>query len=532
MNSGILTYLIGLINPENLIALNSINQIAIPGQALILFSLFLFIQNKCFLNSNLPKEIFQSNFILLKAFTKVKSIKYYFFLFITLLILSPFTTWSTLDSNNYIRIYSCILSVTLGLTFSTYSYNFYFKKYHFADRTILLLASIMVYFHPIFVLPTLLMSLLIIGQFFIPLYNSWTDKNLILELFILIVPFLILNGIGIPISIPAFFIVTISILGYTYFITGIGKLKMKWYKHNQLSNLIHATHHQNNWLGIINKKKFNSLLKLISSFNSTFTYGTLIIELAVIIMLIHPLATISLLICLSLFHILIFALTGIFFWKNIIILATISFLIYVFPESIQDDLFGILPLILNVLFIYILIRTNHKTPMLYWWDSPMSVKFSFEIETEDDLKYFISPSKMAPYDLTFAQGRFYNLFSSKKIVGTFGLVNEKKDLDFLNNLQNEQLKEFISHRLKINVIHKNDFNEFIIFLEKYCLYINSGKKLKLLEKFQLPQHIWTSQIGKKLDSDKKIHKLNIYVSEHLKRKEILSKKVYSLEIKN
>ena len=532
MNKSLVTYLYKELNIEFLSPLTLMQEISIPFQSIILFGLFIFLQKKCFLDSTIPKETYQSNFILAKAFFKVKSIKFFIFLFFVLLIIAPFITWSNIDSNNILKTYTCILSFTIGFTFSTYSYNFYFNKSHLVDRIILILVSLLVYYHPIFILPTIFMSFLLIGQFFIPIYNSWTDKKLIFELCIIIIPFLILNGIGINISIHAFFIVTISVIAYIYFITGKGKLQMNWHRFNKISNLIYATYHQNNWLISLNKNKIDSLVKIINKFNPLFTYGTLLIELSIILVLIDPVLTLSSFIALIIFHFFIFLLSGIFFWKNIIILSAICFLISFYSPYLLNDLFGLTPLILSLFFIYILLRINHKTPLLYWWDSPMSVKFTFEIVTEDGLIFEIDPSQMAPYDINFAQGRFYNFFTTKKVVGTFGLVNDKKDLDFLNNIKKNELEKFISKRLKVDVIDDAKFHSFISFLKKYCLHINSGKKYKVLEIIKAPNHIWSNPKGANYKADKKIEKLNIYISERLKQKELFNKKIYTIEINN
>ncbi len=532
MNKSLITYLYEGQNIEVLSTFASMQEISVPLQSIILFGLFIFLQKKCFLDSNIPKETYQSNFILARAFFKVKSMKFFIFLFFILSILAPFITWTNIDSNNILKTYACILCFTVGFTFSTYSFNFYFNKSHIVDRIILITVSFLVYYHPIFILPTIFMSFLLIGQFFIPIYNSWTDKKLIFELCIIIIPFLILNGFGIKISIHAFFIVTISVIAYIYFITGKGKLQMNWHRYNKISNLIYATYHQNNWLISLNKDKIDSLIKIINKFNPLFTYGTLLIELSIILILINPILTLSILIALIIFHFFIFLLSGIFFWKNIIILTTICLLISFFPPYFWNDLFGITPLILSLFFIYILFRINHKTPLLYWWDSPMSVKFTFEIETEDGSIFEIDSSKMTPYDINFAQGRFYNFLTTKKVVGTFGLVRDKKDLDFLNNIQKNELEKFISKRLKVDVIDDEKFHSFISFLKKYCLYINKGRRFKVLDIIKAPNHIWSNQKGAKYRGDKKIEKLNIYISERLKQKELFNKKIFSIEIKN
>ena len=190
MDGGLIGFLSGILQFNHSTWYQSILQIGVPVQAMILFSLNLFFVNRCFAISTMPADIYESGFILPKAIRKVAGVKFYLLVFVVLLLLFPFISWNTFEHGEYLRAFFTLLSLILGVTYSTYYFNYYFNKPHLIDRFLLLGCSLLVYVHPVFMLPTLLMAFILIGQFFIPLYNSWTDKMLTLEVCILTIPFL------------------------------------------------------------------------------------------------------------------------------------------------------------------------------------------------------------------------------------------------------------------------------------------------------------------------------------------------------
>ena len=137
---------------------------------------------------------------------------------------------------------------------------------------------------------------------------------------------------------------------------------------------------------------------------------------------------------------------------------------------------------------------------------------------------------MAPFDINFAQGRFYECFTTPKLVGCFGLVNQKEELDFLNNLQGEALDKVRSEREKVELEDNEKAKALLSVLHRYARYANSGERLRFLKYFHAPQHIWSVSDGIPYDFEEKIKSINIYVSEQLHNQEMFRKKVHTLVI--
>ena len=528
MNTGLL----GLLNSEyNVLNFASnIFELGLYSQVIIMFALFLFLENKLFSLSKIKTDLYSSNVIFIKGLREMPQSKFYILIFIILILLSPFSSWDDITNAHFIRFFFSSLSLLIGITYSTYKFNYYFNQSHIIDRGLLLTFSILVYFHPIFILLTLYMSCLIIGQFFMPFYNSWTDKMLTFQLFILAIPFVILNGFGINISSSALMLTMFFVWAYIYFITGKGKYAMKWHLYNKLENLVTATKHQNNWWVLKNEKLFKLFIKSIKLLNKPFAYIVLGLELGVLLMLIHPYVSLFFIIGLTVFHIMVFFMSGIFFWKNILInICLIVFILFI-PEHLEVQLFGIIPVIMTIIFVYLLLRSSNIAPELYWYDSPMSVKYVFTAETSTGELYTLNSSAMAPYDINFAQGRFYECFTTDKIVGCFGLVNSKSILDKLNNLNGEDLKQFINTRKKVSLANNQKSNELISFLEKYLQYARKGEKLKIFNYIHLPQHIWTQTKNNAYNLKKPISYIHISTSEQVNGVEIFNKKILSLNM--
>ena len=251
-------------------------------QVIILFTSHLFLETKLKRLINFDKTIFQNTNILLSAVKRYKKIKFVIFLVLFIGLLFPFSDWNNFDNMGYVKHFIIAMSLIVGVTYSTYHYNFYFNQKHIMDRLLLLILSGLVIFNPVFLLPTLGMFFLLIGQFFHPLYNSWTDKKLTIETLTLLSTMVIIKAIGIPISLAALIIVLTAIIGYYYFCTAKGKVKIKWHKFNKLHNLLIATRHQNSWNYWLGKKRFKKLIAFTKALNNLFIYGTILLEFIII----------------------------------------------------------------------------------------------------------------------------------------------------------------------------------------------------------------------------------------------------------
>lgn len=405
---------------------------------------------------------------------------------LALLIQRKKLNWSNLDETGRVRVALTVVVAASSWTFATYETNLYYNQSHTLDRLLLLLAPLLVYRHPSFILFYLVQGTLIVHQFHHPIPGySWLDKRILFDVAVLFLVFLYARMfVRIPIELCVALI--IALMAANYYIPGIAKLRTPWVSVDQLHNLTLATY-WNGWLGSIPEARLLGWIEAAKWVNRPLVVLTLILELGFVAVLWRRRLFVFLMLGSIGLHLGILAASGIFFWKWITLNIVTMLLVAKWPSPrflFKPPLFlvGALATVAAPLYA--------GATWLMWYDTNYDSYYEFIGVGDSGEEYSIPRLFFAPYDLIFAQNRFWYLDEEPRLVGTFGATHSlelttsllaAKSADELDVLR-EQYGE-----LRYNAQRSLEFDEF---MRRYFGALRDGAPKKwYLSRLQPPFHI-------------------------------------------
>lgn len=442
----------------------------------LLIFLTAFITKNCILifKKSLKIEEINSSFLLLNIDTS-----YRFFWFFSVIIIFYILSlikfklnWSIVSK----EIKLIVMLSTIVLTWSTVfsDYNYYEDNWFFFDRILLLVMCILVYFKPSVIFLYILYFFVFIEQFDYFSFWGFSLTHTIVLIYILFLTwvYIILHKISNKkVNSNILFLMFLGMIMSWYFLAGISKLNYNWLNLNITYNLF-AIRLDYGWLSFLNFQTIEKLGALVLKYNYQIQIITLIIELVLpLIIIINKRILIFCLISVIIFHLSVFALTGILFWQWIVIELLLIYINYrkSFTTSKPKYLFYC-----YYLFVLLIAKDYLGVIQLGWLDSTVVHKHKFILENKDGLKTNLNSTFFAPFHTSFSKDKFYFLDSTKIVSGTFGGIY-RKNLIPLNNQNN---KDSIFNR--INKVGNINFNnkkkqEFIKFLKTF---IDNKKTIK------------------------------------------------------
>ena len=283
-----------------------------------------------------------------------------------------------------------ILAVTLGLSFSTYSYNYFLDQPHYVDRGLLMGLSLLTAVHPFFLPLFLLQAYVVTGQFNHPLVYSWTDKILLFQLLGLAVVFLPIKLINRRAGFVPYLVVALSVIATFYFVPGIGKVKLNWLSINHTANIVGAAHFQNGWL-IVDPSWYHWIREITTKTDWLLKSMTLAIEVGTVFVLGRRWLAAALLAGCALLHVGIFVTSGIFFWKWIVVDLAFGFVILGLREPLTGRLFNSRQLVVGLCFIGFYGFSSPRVVNLAWYDSNMMFRFEIAAIGGSGRSYEVAP---------------------------------------------------------------------------------------------------------------------------------------------
>ena len=215
----------------------------------------------------------------------------------------------------------------------------------------------------------------------------------------LVTYYIVAGFVVVPVESVVFAIVAIT--GSHYFYSGYGKYKMNWERINQLGNIAIAAKHQNDW----NLLADSFLFPLFRRISPLLQIMVIFVEMTVVFSGIDYRWSLFSIGFLALMHLGIFLATGIFFWKWLIFLIPVGYIVYdggvVFTEVISS-----VPLVLSYLGTIALSFLLSSLPKLVWFDSPLSHKIRWTlVSSTGNESYTINPYDVRPWDMSLSQAR-------------------------------------------------------------------------------------------------------------------------------
>ena len=418
--------------------------------------------------------------------------------------------WSNLTYGDQLRWFIFFIAAIIVWTYSTYNYNFYYNQTHALDRLLLVIWCIGILAHPIFVNLVLAHALIVLKQFHYPLGSyTWTDKRVLFDILILFSASLYFAALGIEIGI-VFVFVLICMHAANYLLPGIGKLRIGWYQHEKIYYLS-LCGYANGWK-IVSQETLKKLVPLLKKANWLFIGGTLVIELLPLAIWGHPLMPPMVFALAILLHIGIFTLSGILFWKWILLNIGLIVLTMSLPSS-YASLFSWQSLFLSFA-LFAVAPWLFSTITLAWFDTPLTYTFDLTAVGVSGSLYSVSRGAMSPYDVIFAQNRFSYTVDQKFAVGVFGTTPKLEIVQKIEQAQNHPNRKKQIDMLGSSAYSKSQTARLQSFLVTYLANLNhQTNKNQWFTKISAPQHIWTMRQANHYAHQEQISHVNMQMSQ-------------------
>ncbi|HEV2071503.1 MAG TPA: hypothetical protein VGR26_17075, partial [Acidimicrobiales bacterium] len=269
--------------------------------------------------------------------------------------------------------------------------------------------------------PFTVLAAVVASQFAVPLGRyTWNDKRLIFDVVIL---FCLAAGAGLVRrrkGVRAFVGAACVLVVTWYLVAGVGKIALGWLGREDLANMTRSAH----LAGWLTAGTADRVAEVVASVNWLLVAAAIVVEVAVVLLLLGRRPALAVLLALPGLHLLVFLLSGIFFWKWMVLeLALLVFFLRCDRATLAS--FGP-ALVLVALPFAALSPRLFGVSTLAWYDTPYSVNLELEAVGESGKVYRVDRGDLAPYEVLLAQGRLSFVARPKVLVGSAGTALDWK----------------------------------------------------------------------------------------------------------
>lgn len=415
----------------------------------------------------------------------------------------------------------------------TLDYNLYFNQaYHF-DRIILFLLLIFSIYSPISFIYFFLLSLLFFNQVMYPnfgniSFGTYINIKPINETLILFIIFMVIKRVYKEFSIIAFFIALLALHASNYYIPVLGKILISthgldWIWINDLSNLLIAKYSHGWLLEYIPLDSMLFIVEWVSFFTIPLQIFTFLMQAFALFVFINKRFSLFLFMLFELSHLGILLLSGILFWKWILLNIGIVYVITKLNDKNSQKIFTYRMTLWMLPFI-LLGSGVFKAHKLAWYDTPLNNFNKVYVVTDNNERYAIDANLFHLYKFAWYDGLLnsFNCFLDEEIRTAWDTLDQT-EIEQLTKISNESNLTLI--RSKIHDFEKKyGRNQFDItkqkqireFFLKYFRAFNAYQKKKIIwNYFTPPRHMYRSlDWDSSLNREFKIKEIEIVFSKN------------------
>ena len=343
-----------------------------------------------------------------------------------------------------VRIFVTLVASLLAWIFSTYGYNFFFDRSHFADRLMIVALVPLIWARPVFVLPFLLQISSVIGQFKIPLGGySWATPSLPISLLTLFGAQLLVASISNRRDRRDLVFLAVCATAAHYFVSGFTKVGLGWYSSDKV-HLLLTNAYAHGWLAWVSEETISSAAALLARADVPIRVFTGMVELGSLAAIWSRRALKWFILAWAMLHVGIFAVSGICFWKWVVVEVAL-YLVFFRSNGPVSNIFTNHHRIVGVVLIGAGALIFRPTP-LAWLDAPITYTYRFEGIANSGRVYDLTPASFEPYWYQFSLSSFTYLSNEPRLPVVMGA---------LRNPQAIQLLEQASSRSDIEAIEQS-----------------------------------------------------------------------------
>lgn len=420
------------------------------------------------------KEYFKTN-ILLEAIKKWEVIIFGCLTSVILIVGQFITNTNTSYTDFVLHLFLFFSFIPVTWLSTLVVFNSYWNQWHWDIRITLLLLQILLLFTFVLLPLQLALSYIFFNQYTKTNYvmNSYSDKGIILDAFLLFESVLLIHLI-IDFEITnVYLFLLLSLIGVYYIRAGVKKLQLKNYASYSNTHLMTIHAFLNGWTCFNVFKTEKQVIKIVNylgKFALLMSVGTLIVEFLGFALTWNMTILITSLLLFIGFHFVILFTTGINFWKwvwlEVAVISLVLWLSYQQHEFWFEDSNLHLIALGCTCFLYF-ITIDAFAPQ--WYSSNYGYRFEFEGVGENKM-YILDANYFRPYDYGFGYARFWFLTHQPRItdfIGSIDTPGRLSDLKKILNTQDLEALERLKMEIGTDLFSEEKKQQFSVFLKTF-----------------------------------------------------------------
>jgi hypothetical protein len=332
--------------------------------------------------------------------------------------------WSALDEGRSLRWLILAVTGVAAWVLSTYSVNLFLDRTHAGDRLTVVVLWAAIAWRPIMVLPFALVARAVAGQFLVPLgFITWTEMHVVLAFPVIFGAFWLVRAATGERRSDVFLFAWCCLLASTYWASGLGKLRVDWLGHPHVSLLLLGAY-ANGWVSFLDAAAVVRLAQGLARIAGILMVVTVAIEVSSLVLLWRRWTLVLFLALVISFHLGAFALTGIFFWKWIVL--DVCVLAYLLRGRRLPTFPAFTSWRFGVSVVVILCARWWAHPQnLTWFDTPLTYSLRFEGVDEGGGVHPLPAGFFRPYSEAVVMGTFATVSPHAQLTTAMGVTQDR-----------------------------------------------------------------------------------------------------------
>lgn len=443
--------------------------------------------------------------------------------------------WPSIDGGGASRLVVVGLAFLFAWTIATASKNYFFGEAYVLDRALALALAVSLIAHPLFVAPFTMVLLVVLGQLDYPLAEAashWADKKMLVDALVLFWSLLYVRLIFGASKRNRCVFLLLCLVGSVYAHAAINKALLgprpfTWVIDDRMTNLLVSFRLQTGWLGFWPVEKVAALADRLEPLSPLLCGAALLVEGCGLCLLLRRKASVCFLGGFVALHLMVLAMTGIFFWKFMFM--NLLLMVYLgegrVPAWIRRHLraegarklegaFGLRAATIGLVVVLL-------GPLIFpgvgfaWFDAKVCNFFSVTGVSASGRAYRLDPRFFAPYDLIMSQSFHYYLSRRPVLVEAMGTT---QDYDTVLALENAAVDDVGAMRMRFGV----DRRRSPVATGAFTWYLNNSVKRKLaegasrswLQALATPFHFQRWQAPDAFAYQEKLERIEVFFEEY------------------
>lgn len=465
---------------------------------LLLWALYMASRRSWGSLTNLPASVFSGPSIFITALAQSPRAGIAAGILVSLAVLCFRWRWSSLEHGRELRVaYGALALLWVGLT-AFMPYNLFFDHAWVGDRIAIVALAGLTLWRPGYAPLLLAASLLFVAQL-VPSIDSalnWTEKRAFLDVQIAFASFLVLRRI-LPVRSSTWVLFALAVVAAGYWYPFLNKMRISehvwsWALNDNLGNLFIAAH-VDGFLPGLHESTALAIGSWVTTLSPLLCIGTLAIECAAVLMFLHHRGARAIIALFIAMHLGIFAASGIFFYKWIVVDLALLYLLWRKGHELFAE--GGWPLRAAATALVVFAPLTLKPNALGWWDTKLSQVVRVEAVLADGSVREVSPIAFKPYDLPFVQGRVRYALDHATVVGALGAASSEAAHDRIEDLDVDGVEQLVARGpIRLEPKKAAQLDTFLRrFFANANKYAAKGRPLSWLP--APPAHIWHGAVG-------------------------------------